>query len=126
MTFNALSPDIAKTLKLPRERAPTFRHAETPGYRRNIHAAMRATAEAEGFSPGEAFAIASATLIRTADAAMGHAAEAAARVFSNMLKGIEPLPTVIRPDGSAPSARWIEIEALPRWAGKTYDATRAA
>lgn len=126
MTFNALAPDIAPTVRAPREPRPVYRHAETPGYRRNIHAAMRATAEVEGFSPGESFAIATACAVRTIDAAPGYAAEAAARVFSNMLKGNEPLPVIVRPDGSGPSARWAEIEALPRWAGKTYDATRAA
>ena len=124
--INALSAPIKETLSHRRDPRPVYHPVISPDQRRTVHRAIRAAAEAEGFSPGEGFGIATAVAVRTIDAQPGAIAEAAAKMFAAILRGTEPLPVVFRPAGCTASARWLECEAAPKWRGKSYADSRAA
>lgn len=96
----------------------------TADHRRRVFEAIKITAESDGFSAGESFALAVASLARSHDAT--NIAEGAARAYAQIVGGITALPEVARPAGSYPSLRWIEVEAMPRWSPKSFDGNRAA
>lgn len=85
-----------------------------PNFVRTVHASLRAIAERNGFSPSEAFALATAAIAKAHDAP--DVSASASHFFTRMISCGE-LPDVVRPNGSMPSRRWKHCEARQRHYG---------